>query len=65
MSHPSNPKGAKWSAYRDYGRFGPFTVVKIAGGETQAFRYRFRVTSGEAPSREQLAHEYVGFSKED
>jgi hypothetical protein len=64
MSHPSNPRGAKWSAYRDYGRFGPFTVVKIPDGQTQTFRYRFRVTSGEAPSREQLAEQYNEFAKE-
>src|SRR5205823_6030029 len=24
ISHPENPKGTKWSAYRDYGRFGAF-----------------------------------------
>ncbi len=63
MSHPSNPKGARWSAYRDYGRFGPFTVVKIAAGETQTFRYRFRVSSGAAPTRQQLAARYKAYAK--
>jgi hypothetical protein len=63
MSHPSNPKGARWSAYRDYGRFGPFTVVKIGSGKTQTFRYRFRVTSGESPPREKLAAQYQQYAK--
>jgi hypothetical protein len=63
MSHPSNPKGARWSAYRDYGRFGPFTVVKIADGKTQTFRYRFRVTKGELPTRESLAAQHAAYAK--
>ncbi len=58
MNHPENPKGARWSAYRDYGRFGPFTVVKIPDGKAQVFRYRFRITKGEAPTRDSLANAY-------
>jgi hypothetical protein len=54
MSHPSNPDGARWSAYRDYGRFGPFTVVNIADGESITFRYRFRVTKGKTDDRNAL-----------
>jgi len=64
MSHPGNPKGARWSAYRDYGRFGPFTVVKIPEGESQTFRYRFRITKGPAPSREALAAAYKQYAGE-
>ncbi|MDC0295675.1 PmoA family protein [bacterium] len=52
MNHPSNPKGARWSAYRDYGRFGPFTVVKINNNEATTFRYRFCVTKGKQEDRE-------------
>lgn len=63
MSHPSNPPAARWSAYRDYGRFGPFTVVKISDGESQTFRYRFRVTAGETPKREQFSEYYEGYAK--
>lgn len=63
MSHPSNPKGAVWSAYRDYGRFGPFPTIEIADGETVTLQYRFRVTKGEAPSRERLAESYEAFAK--
>jgi len=55
ISHPSNPTGARWSAYRDYGRFGPFPVIKIGKGETQKLQFRFRVTKGKSPAREELA----------
>lgn len=55
ISHPSNPTGARWSAYRDYGRFGPFPVVQIGDGETATLRFRFRITQGETPSVDELA----------
>ncbi len=64
MSHPTNPQGARWSAYRDYGRFGPFTVVEIEDGATQTFKYRFRVTKGAAPGRDVLAAEYAAYAAE-
>lgn len=64
LSHPSNPDDkARWSAYRDYGRFGEFPVIKIADGETVTLRYRFRVTKGEAPAREKLAEYYKQFAE--
>ena len=63
MNHPSNPEGARWSAYRDYGRFGPFTVVNIADGESVTFRYRFRVTKGKSQDREQLQASFDQYSK--
>lgn len=63
MSHPSNPKGAVWSAYRDYGRFGPFPVIELDEGETETLKFRFRVTKGEAPPREEMAAQYQQFAK--
>lgn len=62
INHPSNPTGARWSAYRDYGRFGPFPVIKIGKGETQKLQFRFRVTSGTAPTREELAKAAADFA---
>jgi len=61
MRAPSNPEGARWSAYRDYGRFGPFAVAKIEDGQTLPLRYRFRVTKGPAPSRESMQKAYEAF----
>ena len=63
LNHPDNAKGSRWSAYRDYGRFGVFPKVNAAKGESVAFRYRFRVLAGEMPSREQVQtwwREYLG-----
>jgi hypothetical protein len=63
MRHPDDPKKSVYSAYRDYGRFGNFFVTTIPDGETLTLRYRFRITLGEAPPREQLARQwekYVG-----
>lgn len=62
ISHPSNPTGARWSAYRDYGRFGPFPVIKIGKGETQTLKFRFRITGGEVPSVEELATAAADFA---
>jgi len=63
LSHPSNPdEDARWSAYRDYGRFGEFPVINLADGETVTLRYRFRVTKGEAPGREKLAEAYNAYA---
>lgn len=63
MSHSSNPKGARWSAYRDYGRFGPFTVVKIADGDSVTFRYRFCITKGKNQDRTTLQATYDRYAK--
>ncbi len=62
MSHPDNPKGARWSAYRDYGRFGPFTVVNIAEDESVTLRYRFRIIQGEAPDLDALVQWYTQYA---
>ena len=55
MSHDGNPKGAVWSAYRDYGRFGCWTHKKLKEGETLTLRYRLWITAGEMPAREACA----------
>ena len=62
MSHPDNPPGARWSAYRDYGRFGPFPVIEIPNGESRTLRYRFRITPGPAPPRTELAAAYEKYA---
>ena len=64
MSHPSNPDDqARWSAYRDYGRFGEFPVFRLADGESATVRYRFRITQGPAPSREALNQAYTTYTE--
>lgn len=63
FSAPSNPKDTRWSAYRDYGRFGAFPTTKIKGGESFTFKYRFLVASGEMLPVETIqatANEFTG-----
>ena len=49
MSHPDDPKGVKWSAYRDYGRFGAFVKHEIKAGDSLTLKYRFLLADGEMP----------------
>jgi hypothetical protein len=63
MVHPDNPKGAVYSAYRDYGRFGSFFQTGIKSGESLDLKYRIRITAGETPSRDALAAQYEKFVK--
>lgn len=52
LNHPSNPRGARVSAYRDYGRFGLFPKATIPAGGTQAIRARFMICAGTMPAAE-------------
>jgi hypothetical protein len=63
MSHPDNPKQTRWSAYRDYGRFGAFPKAEIKSGATLAFKYRFLIADGAMPATEAIQKswdDYVG-----
>jgi len=62
MSHPDNPKGAEWSAYRDYGRFGTWFKQKLAKGRTLTVRYRFWVTEGELLPRDAYQKSWEPFA---
>ena len=63
MSSPDNPKGSRWSAYRDYGRFGAFPHVELKKGDVLTVRYRFWVSTGTAPTRADFQKQYEEFSK--
>ncbi len=54
INDPSNPKGAVYSAYRDYGRFGAFFKKTIDAGKTLTLKYRIIVMESEMPSRQAL-----------
>jgi hypothetical protein len=58
LAHPENPKGTRWSAYRDYGRFGAFPVVKIKKGESVTIRHRFLIADGEMPTAEYIQQQW-------
>lgn len=61
---PANAnKGAEWSVYRDYGRFGTFFKKELPKGQTLGLKYRFVVMAGDKlPTRADLeknAEEYA------
>jgi hypothetical protein len=63
INHRENPRGTRFSAYRDYGRFGAFAALKIKAGESQRLSYRFVIVDGEMPGAaeiQNLADEYNG-----
>lgn len=62
VNHPDNPRNTRFSAYRDYGRFGAFPVAKIASGDSKTFRYRFLVADGEMPSAEVIQRQADQFT---
>jgi len=61
MNHLSNPKGTKYSAYRDYGRFGTFAKAKIAKGESLTLRHRIWVAAGEQLDRDAMQARAAAF----
>ncbi|MBM3860320.1 MAG: hypothetical protein FJ395_11795 [Verrucomicrobia bacterium] len=62
LNHPSNPKDAITSAYRDYGRFGMFAKDTIPAGGEKTFRVRFLVIAGAMPSADVIQKAYNQFA---
>ena len=54
MNHPTNPKNTRFSAYRDYGRFGAFPVAEVKKGGSLTLNYRFLIADGAMPSAESV-----------
>ena len=63
INHPRNPKGAIYSAYRDYGRFGSFFKKTIEAGKTLTLHYRIIVMQSEMPTRQALESLYQAYIK--
>lgn len=49
LNHLENLAGTRFSAYRDYGRFGAFFKGTIPKGESLKLKVRFLITEGDAP----------------
>ncbi len=62
MNHPDNPKGTRWSAYRDYGRFGAFAKAPIKKGETLTLRYQFLIAAGSLPPAEMIQKTFNAYA---
>ena len=61
MDNPDNPRPTVWSAYRDYGRFGPFFSKKLAANESFTVRYRFWMGEETMPTRNVLSAKYQAY----
>ena len=62
MNHPNNPKETKFSAYRDYGRFGAFFTHLIEADETLNITYRFLIADGEMPATDVIQRDWENFT---
>ncbi|MCB1094145.1 MAG: PmoA family protein [Verrucomicrobiae bacterium] len=62
MTHPDNPTGSVYSAYRDYGRFGSFFTHTIKKGESLRLRYRFIFGIGAMPPAPFMQASYDAFA---
>ncbi len=62
INPPTNPRKTRWSAYRDYGRFGAFPVAKIKKGQSLQLDYRFLIADGEMPSAELIQKSWDEFA---
>lgn len=47
LNHPDNPKDTRYSAYRNYGRFGAFPVLKATAEKPAKLHYKWVVAEGE------------------
>lgn len=54
LNHENNPQGTRFSAYRDYGRFGAFPSFEVEQGEARILRYQWLVRKGVPVSNARL-----------
>ena len=62
MNHPDNPDDSVFSAYRNYGRFGPYFERTLSPGESITVSHRVIVKRGAAPDRSVLESLYQNFA---
>ncbi len=62
LNHPNNPKKTKWSAYRDYGRFGAFPKAEIKSDQSLVLNYRFLLADGAMPATAEIQKAWDAFA---
>jgi hypothetical protein len=65
LNRPDNPKDTRFSAYRNYGRFGAFPVATVTKDKPLELNYRFLIFDGDMPSAASIQKwwdEYAGVS---
>lgn len=63
LNCPQNPPGSRFSAYRDYGRFGAYFKYALKAGQSLTVKYAFVVIDGPMPPAdyiEKLWDAYAG-----
>ena len=61
MNGAGNPEPTIWSAYRDYGRFGPFIKKDLSKGESFNINYRFWISESSIPARADITAKYEAY----
>ena len=62
IDHPANPRGTRWSAYRDYARFRAYPHANLKKGDTLTLKYRFLISRGALVSTEFIQSEQATFT---
>jgi hypothetical protein len=62
LNHPDNPRDTRFSAYRDYGRFGAFFRGTIPEGESMTLKVRFLVVEGKLPTADWIQEQSNTFT---
>ena len=65
LNHVTNPKGTKFSAYRDYGRFGAYPVGEVGPDKPFELRYRWIVKSGDTLEARHIQTEWNAFNGQE
>ena len=58
LNHPGNPKSTKYSAYRDYARFGAFFKTTLEEDQERTLKVRFIVLESVLPPVEWIQMQY-------
>ena len=64
LNHPKNPTKTRFSAYRDYGRFGGFFTTSLKKDEELNLQVRFLIIEGEMPSAKWIQEQSNRFTGE-
>ena len=62
LNHPGNPKSAKYSAYRDYARFGAFFKTTLEKGQESTLKIRFIFLESALPPADWIQKQYNSYT---
>lgn len=62
LNHPENPKSTKYSAYRDYARFGAFFKTTLEKDQERTLKVRFIVLESALPPAEWIQKQYNAYT---